>query len=317
MRGAFPVAHDIFCEVRRKRGERRLELRQRRFTRRQRLHGRREAQHRIRSGLVCIHRHTVERDVDDTAQHGLQLVLGHVDVSQYEGEHRRHVWLDHPRSFRDAHQPAAARGIGAELGEAVGSHDAVRRGNHRVGLQLGGGGRQRFYHLLHGEGPADHSGRARNDGIGAALQLEGRCHRRAEVFAGLHAVASGAYVRDLVVDHHGLDRGGVLDALLPYGHGRPAEAIPREDSRERGGRPVQRDECDVHHRLHVGLLGSELKAMHSDAKPFRQTPLRGEVLLVLTRGAKLKCRPRAAPVHGAVGADRRRAGGAYAERCWA
>ena len=88
-------------------------------------------QHGVVGAHVTVHRDAVERAGDGLREGFLQKAAGHGKVGREEGQHRRHVGLDHAGALRDAGNEVSLAVVGEADGHGLGP---------RIGSQDGAGG---------------------------------------------------------------------------------------------------------------------------------------------------------------------------------
>eukprot|EP00968_Pinguiococcus_pyrenoidosus_P022167 scaffold3051_cov236-Pinguiococcus_pyrenoidosus.AAC.6 len=216
-----------------------------------------EADAHVGGGLVAVHGDAVEGLVHHLPQHAAKLVARYLQIREDEGEHRRHVGLNHPSSLGNAHHPGAVAELPtAELRVAVGGHDGLGHREQLLALQGRRGIRELRLHRRHRQPPADHAGAAGQHQV-PRRQAQGFCGRLADALGVGLAVPRGAHVADLGVHHHRLDR--LLRQAAPqHLHRRSWELARRGHGGEGRRRPLQLQQRHRHHRAHLGrLLGAE------------------------------------------------------------
>ena len=149
-------------------------------------HAVRHQQHRVAGRGLAVDRESVVALVRRRAEQAPQQRRRDRRVRHEEGQHGRHVRLDHPRALGDAGErdraAVDARARARRLRDEIRRHDGARRGGEAVRAQRLRGRRDAALDLVHRQRMADHARRRDEDvRLGASHRLRGQLRHRARV----------------------------------------------------------------------------------------------------------------------------------------
>ena len=185
----------------------------------------------VAGGGVGVDADGVERAVHHPPEHGIQGGRISGRIGGDDGQHRRHVGLDHPHPLGDTHHPSRTGAGGRHLGVGVGGHDGGGRRGGRTrlieGIFFAG---PEAMHVgadpIHRIANADHAG-------GGDYHLGGfTAHHPSGQFGHLRCVRiphrAGGHVGVLRDDHH-RPRPTIGDVGSAQRDAWPREPAPGED----------------------------------------------------------------------------------------